>query len=237
MTRFAPPPASLFQRWGAFVARRKWPVAAAGAITLAALVALTALFGGSYETKFSLPGTESQKASSLLADRFPAQGAKSATIVFRSGSAINELQTQQRITGILDQAAQLPDVLAVSSPFTQSGSISADGQTAFATVSYPDTDIKSGNQLVTLIENSSGNGLIVEAGGPVIEDTERGGLGSTELIGIVAAAIILLIAFGSIVAMGVPIVTALFGLGGAIAGLGVLASFMDMSSFTRRSRR
>src|SRR5438067_1998779 len=120
MTRLAPPPASLFQRWGAFVARRKWPVAAAGAITLAALVAL--------------------------------------------------------------------------------------------------------------IESSSGNGLIVEAGGPVIEDTDRGGLGSTELIGIVAAAIILLIAFGSIVAMGVPIVTALFGLGGAIAGLGVLASFMDMSS-------
>src|SRR5437773_1869381 len=118
MPRLASPPqTSLFKRWGAVVARRKWPVAAAGAVTLATLIALTALFAGSYETKFSLPGTESQQASSLLADRFPAQGAKSATIVFRSDSAVTDPPTQQRITGILDQAAQLPDVLAVSSPF------------------------------------------------------------------------------------------------------------------------
>jgi RND superfamily putative drug exporter len=228
----SPPPASLFQRWGAFVARRKWPVAAAGVVTLAAVIAVSTLFGGTYATKFSLPGAESAKAATLLTDHFPAQSGKSARIVFHSDSAITDPQTQQRIAGILDQAAKLPDVVSVSSPSAQSGSISADGHTAFATVSYPDTNITSAGQLVKLIENSNRNGLTVEGGGQVIEQGERSGVGSTELIGVAAAAIILLIAFGSIVAMGVPIVTALFGLGGAVAGLGVMARFMNMSSFT-----
>jgi RND superfamily putative drug exporter len=215
-----------------FVTRRKWYVAGASALVLASFVVLSALTSAGYANTFSLPGSESQKASDLLTQHFPTQAGRSATVVFHSDAPLTDAATQQRVTDIISQIKALPDVLDVTAPYTQTGSISADGHTAFATVQYPNKTIASANQLVTLIVQSNGSGLTVEGGGQVIQQTESGGLGSTELIGVAAAAIILLIAFGSIVAMGVPILTALFGLGGSIAALGVATNFMDMSSFT-----
>jgi RND superfamily putative drug exporter len=223
---------SAFTRWGTFVARRKWYVAGTSTLVLAALVTLSAATSAGYADQFSLPGAESQKATDLLARHFPAQGGRSARIVFRSETLLTDPATQQRVMGIIVRVEALPDVIEVSSPYEQAGRISADEHTAFATVQYPDKPVASAKQLVTLIDQVSGTGFTVEGGGPVIEHTERGGLGSTELIGVAAAAIILVIAFGSIVAMGVPIVTALFGLGGSIAALGITTNFMDMSSFT-----
>ncbi len=232
MTRPTTLSSSIFTRWGTFVTRRKWYVAGASVLVLASLLTLSAATSAGYANTFSLPGSESQKATDLLTQHFPAQAGRSARIVFHSEAPLTDPATQQRVTDILARVKALPDVIEVSSPYTQAGRISADGHTAFATVQYPNKTIGSATQLVTLIEQSSGTGLTVEGGGQVIEQTERSGLGSTELIGVAAAAIILVIAFGSIVAMGVPIVTALFGLGGSIAVLGVATNFMDMSSFT-----
>jgi putative drug exporter of the RND superfamily len=223
---------SIFTRWGLFVARWKWYVAGASAIVLASLVILSVVGGAGYADTFSLPGSDSQKASDLLTQHFPTQAGSSATVVFHSDAPLTDPATQQRITDIISRIKALPEVLDVSSPYAQAGSISADGHTAFATVQYPNGTIDSAQQLVTLIERSNGSGLTVEGGGRVIQQTESAGLGSTELLGVAAAAIILVIAFGSIVAMGVPIMTALFGLGASIATLGVATNFMDMSSFT-----
>jgi RND superfamily putative drug exporter len=228
-------PSSFFQRWGAFVTRRKWPVLGVSVAVLASAIVSAALFGGSFTTKFSIPGSESQKAADLLTAHFPQQSGASARIVFRSDAPITDEAVRTRIEGVLAQAAALPGVSDVSSPYQQTNAVAADGRTAYATVQFPvddSTTASSANQLMKHVEASAGNGLVVEAGGAIIEHHERQGLGSTELIGIGAAAIILLIAFGSIVAMGVPIVTALFGLGGSLAILTILARFFNMGSFT-----
>ena len=227
--------ASYFQRWAAFVVRRRWPVVGVSVALLATVFALAALFGGSFVTKFSIPGSESQRAQDLLRERFPAQGGASARLVFRSDATITDPAVRQRITDILAQAASLPGVSELSSPYDQATAISSDGRTAFASVQFPTDDSatkSSAGKLLKIVEAGTGNGLTIEAGGPIIERNERQGLGPTELIGVAAAAVILIIAFGSIVAMGVPIITALFGLGGSIALLTVLARFFNMGSFT-----
>ncbi len=219
---------SLFERWGGFVTRHKWLVVLAWLAGLAAVMAAMFAFKGTYATKFSVPGTESARAADLLAARFPAQGGANADIVFAADTSISDPAIAQRIGDVLAQAKQLPGISDVPA----SPTVSTDGKIAFASVQYPkETDAQT-KALVALVDRSGGNGLRVEAGGRVVEHIERTGLGSTELIGISAAAIILLIAFGSIVAMGVPIVTALFSLGGSLAIIGIAARFISMTSFT-----
>jgi RND superfamily putative drug exporter len=237
MTLPAPSTASrsFFRAWATFAVRRKWPVFIASALLLAGMLAGAAFFGGSFTTKFSIPGSESQKAADLLTAHFPQQGGTSARIVFQSDVPVTDDAVRTRIEALLAQAAALPGASDVSSPYQQTNAVAADGRTAYATVQFPKEDATSkasAKQLIRDVDASAGNGLTVEVGGPIIEHNERQGLGSTELIGIAAAAIILLVAFGSIVAMGVPIVTALFGLGGSLAILTILARFFNMGSFT-----
>jgi RND superfamily putative drug exporter len=228
---------SLFERVGGIAYHHKWKVVAGWVAALFLLVVLLSLLGGKYASSFSIPGAESQKAADLLKERFPAQAGSSAEIVFHtdgSGPALSNLN--DRITSIVEQAKLLPDVTAVQSPFETPGAISADGHTAFATVHYDrqasDLPAASPKALVSLVENSGGSGLIVEGGGQVVQQTESGGLASTELIGVAAAAVILVIAFGSVVAMGVPILAALISLGASIALIGLTTRFLDMTSFT-----
>lgn len=227
---------SIFQRWGAFVTRRKWPVLGISVAALALAIVGAAMFGGTFADEFKIPGSESQKAFDLLSARFPQQSGVSARIVFQSQAPVTDPAVKPRVDDVLRQAAALPGVSDVSSPYDQANAVSSDGRTAYATVQFPvansGTTSASARQLMKLVETSTGGGLVVEAGGPVIEHNEQTGLGPTELIGIGAAAIILLIAFGSIVAMGVPIITALFALGGSLALITILARFFGMGSFT-----
>jgi RND superfamily putative drug exporter len=219
---------SLFERWGRTVTRYKWLVVVTWLAGLAALLAAMIAFKGAYVTKFSVPGAESDRAAALLKARFPAQGSANAEIVFVADTPFDDPAIAQRIDDIVAQAKKLPGVSDVAAAPT----ISADGKIAFVAVQYTDATESQAKALVALVDRSGGDGLRIEAGGRVVEHAERNGLGSTELIGVSAAAIILLIAFGSIVAMGVPIVTALFSLGGSLAVIGIVARFMDMTEFT-----
>jgi len=219
---------SLFERWGRTVTRYKWLVVLTWLAGLAALLAAMFAFKGTYATKFSVPGTESARAADLLKARFPEQGGTNAELVFAADTSISDPAITQRIGDILAQVKTLPGVSDVPAAPT----VSADGTIAFATIQYPDEVESQTKALIALADKSGGSGLRVEAGGRAVEHTERNGLGSTELIGVSAAAIILLIAFGSIVAMGVPIVTALFSLGGSLAVIGIIARFINMTAFT-----
>ena len=230
---------SMFDLMGHAAYHHKWKVIAAWIVGLALIITAAALWSGSYATTFSIPGSESQKAADLLASRFPAKSGDSSDIVFNTpanGPALTDPALKARIDSIVAEARKLPDVTGVNSPFDHPAAMSKDGHTAFATVEYgisadslPKT---SAEALVSLVDSSTGNGMTVEGGGPVVGITEQGGLGSSELIGVAAAAIILIIAFGSIVAMGVPILTALVSLGGSFACSVSRRSFMDMTSFT-----
>ena len=206
--------------------------------------ALTIAFGalsfsiaGQFNDSFSLPGSESQKAYDLLADRFPGASGTSAQIVYQipDGSSFDDPAVQEQITALQAQIAELPHVASVTSPYDVAYQMSPNGTIAFATVNYDvlssDLEIADAEDLVALTEAANSDTLRVEAGGEVPALTEQEFGNTAELIGIAAAAVILLIAFGSVVAMGLPIVTALIGLLIGFMGIGIATRYLDIATF------
>ena len=206
---------------------------------LIAVVGFAALFftvGGEFGESFSVPGTESQRLRDLLEERFPQRAGDSAFIVIKAPAGLDDPEARSRVESLLAELEALPDVASVASPFEQPGAISPDGAIARITVQYArrssELDGSSVDALLDLREARSVREFQVEAGGFVIGFREMGPPGSAEFIGLFAAVIILLIAFGSVVAMGLPIVTALFALTSGFFLIGVGASFVGMPQFT-----
>src|SRR5262249_27397846 len=135
------------------------------------------------------------------------------------------------------QARALPQVTSVGAlDQVGAGAVSTDGRIAYATVRYaklPDELARSDVQaLFNLADHSAGDGLVIEVGGNVAQQGEREPPGATEGIGVVFAVFILLVAFGSVVAMGLPVATALIGLIASFAVMGLSARYLDLPSFT-----
>ena len=232
-----PRPSFVFDRYPRFAARHPWRVLAGAAMILAAFVVMAVAFGGSYSDAFSIPNTESQRAIDLLKSRFPSQaGDSSTTVVVRVPGGISSPQAQGEVGALIVKLHALPGVSDVTSPYGQPGTISSDGTIARIGVQYTQSgqDVPAGDAtaLSDLQKQESKPGFDVEVGGNVIRKAEMTGLGNTELIGVGAAIIILLVAFGSVVAMGLPIVTALLAFGTGLLGITVMARFVDLPSFT-----
>jgi RND superfamily putative drug exporter len=186
--------------------------------------------GAAYSNNFTLPNSDAQRASDLLARSFPAQAGDRDTIVFKvAHGSVREAAVQSHMTKLFAEVSQLPHVTAVISPYagSQAGkAISATGQIAFATVVFDEKANElpksAGEAVVKTVKAARTPGLQIELGGQAIEQTEQEGFGITTAVGLMAAIVVLLITFGSLIAMGLPIVTALLGLG---TGLGLIALF------------
>ncbi|MCH8950327.1 MAG: MMPL family transporter [Chloroflexi bacterium] len=184
-----------------------------------------------------MPGTESQRLIDLLDERFPATAGDTATIVVRAPAGADDPEVRMEIESLVVAVNALPDVLGAMSPYERPGAISADGTIARITVQYEkrteDMEESSMKALLDLRSERSTATLQVEAGGSVARAGERGmGPGRTELIGIAAAVVILMIAFGSVVAMGLPILVALLALVAGFFLVGVGASYFNIPSMT-----
>jgi len=202
-----------------------------GWIALLVIVnALAQSAGTSYSNNFTLPNSDAQRASDLLERSFPSQAGDRDTIVFKVGSgSVEDPAVKARMSAMFARVEKLPHVAAVISPYagaTSGKSVSANGRIAFATVVF---DEKANNlpkeapeRVVDVARAADRSGVQVELGGQAIEATEQAGFGISTGVGLLAAIIVLLLTFGSVVAMGLPILTALFGLG---TGLGVIALF------------
>jgi RND superfamily putative drug exporter len=205
---------------------------------LAALVLLSVISsraGSSYSQNFRLNGTDSQAATDLLQTRFPSQGGSSADIVFKAAAGVKSPGARPRLDALFTQIATIPQVSEVVSPYAAGGGhqIGADGTIGYATVNLrvdgAAVTAATKDQLAKLVRDANGPGLQVEGGGDLF--TTNGKVGSTELIGLVAAMVILLIAFGSLLAMGLPIFTALFGIGIGFAVVGLISHVTSVPSF------
>ncbi len=199
-------------------------------VLLVAINALAQSAGTSYSNNFTLPNSDAQRAADLLQHSFPAQAGDRDTIVYKvSSGSVDDPSVKARMSAMFARVEKLPHVAAVISPYagaTSGKSVSADGKIAFATVVF---DEKANNlpkeapeRVVDVARAAARGGLQVELGGQAIEATEQAGFGISTGVGLLAAIIVLLLTFGSVVAMGLPILTALFGLG---TGLGVIALF------------
>jgi RND superfamily putative drug exporter len=210
----------------------------AGWVVLLVVVAGAAgSIGSNYQNVFKLPGTESQRATDLLKERFPQASGDSAQVVFhvnegtlRSGAA------RGRIDKVVSRVGTVPEVASVQGPFTRgSAAVSRDGRTAFATVNFtkPSDQLKKANiqAVQDRAQGLAGDGLQVELGGQPIEVVNQNNPGSTELIGILAASVVLVMTFGSLVAAGLPLLTALLALGTGLSLVGILSTVIDVADF------
>jgi RND superfamily putative drug exporter len=189
--------------------------------------------GTSYSNNFTLPNSDAQRAADLLDKSFPTQAGDRDTIVYKvSSGTVTDPAVKARMSAMFAEVAKLPHVAAVISPYAGAAagkSISADGRIAFATVVFnekanllPQSAPERVVKVARAAERGGRDSIQVELGGQAIEATEQAGFGISTAVGLLAAIVVLLLTFGSVVAMGLPIVTALFGLG---TGLGVIALF------------
>ncbi|NUH38146.1 MMPL family transporter [Streptomyces samsunensis] len=207
-------------------------------IVLAAVGAAAAHTTGGSTSSFTLPGTEAQRANDLLSEKFPAANAGGATarVVLRAphGEKITSTGNRASVAAALkDLAASSSRVGAVSDPFT-SGTVSEDGATAYTTVAYrsaaADLTDRDHERFDDALHEGRETGLTVEASGNAVATTEEGT--SAEAIGFALAAVILLLTLGSWIAAGLPLLTAVIGVGISLAALTALGPVFDLNSNT-----
>jgi putative drug exporter of the RND superfamily len=199
-------------------------------ILLIAALGASGAIGSKFSTNFSLPGTESQRAADLLSRQFPAQAGDADQIVLatRQGT-LHEPAVQAHIAAMLARVEKLSHVTGVVSPYSPKGAhaISAGGTVAFATVTFDERanviPTPAIERVIAVAKGAASAQLQVALGGQAIESAQKPSLGAATAVGLLAAIIVLLVTFGSFVAMGLPIVTALLGLGTGI-GLASLGS-------------
>ncbi len=187
---------------------------------------------------FSLPNTDSQRAIDLLQSRFPAQAGDADQIVFRTRQGkLNDASARAVIAPLLGRIARLPHVAGVVSPYDAGAkAISKAGTIGFATVEFdqranelPKAAI---DRVINAAEGVRSPALQVELGGQAIKQAQQTSLGFATGVGLAAAVVVLLLSFGSLLAMGLPIVTALFGLGAGLGVIGLGSHLVDMVDFS-----
>jgi RND superfamily putative drug exporter len=225
---------SLLYRLGRGAARRRRLTVAAWLAAAVAVFAAGRGLGGELTDEFDIPDAESQRAYDVLAERFPSASGTSATLVFHAEGrgALTDEANATVVAETIQAVAALPHVLRVSDPLETPGAMSEDATTGFAQVAYDRPADELGTEpyreLEAAVDGARTPALATEIGG---EYTAFGGQeepGASEVVGVIAAILILLLAFGSVVAMGLPIGTALVGLGTGIGLVVVVSAFVNV---------
>ncbi|HET7120152.1 MAG TPA: MMPL family transporter [Solirubrobacterales bacterium] len=194
--------------------------------------------GSDFTEEFSLPSSDSKDALDLLENRFPAQAGDTVQIVYKAESGVESPAVKQKMEGVFAKVVALPHVSEVSSPYEEGGAaaVSDDGKIAYATAQFNVTTDKLNDgevkKIMDAAQAAGGDGLQVETGGSPVEEV-RGEEeeSSSEGIGILAAVVVLLISFGSVVAMGLPLLTALFALGVGISAITLFTHVFNTAEF------
>jgi RND superfamily putative drug exporter len=193
--------------------------------------------GSAFSENFKLPSSDSQRAVDLLEKRFPAQSGETSTIVFQAPRGIESPSVKQKMSAAFAAIEQVPHVSEVSSPYAGggAGAISENGKIAYATVQFDEQGRKIGKEnvekVMDLAQGAAGSGLQVELGGQPIEEVRQEEGDTSFLIGLLAAVVILLFTFGSVVAMGLPLLTALFALGVGLSLVTLGTHVFDTADF------
>lgn len=209
-----------------------WLLALGGAATAAGFA------GSAYSNNYDVPGTESGRATDLLKSGFTDLGGDTDTLVWHtSDSTVRAADVRQTMTRTLHAIEQLPGVGGVTGPYGASGAgqISADGRTAYATITFAhqadDIPVQQARSVVDTAKAAAGDGLQVELGGSAVALTEAPSAHLSEAVGVVVAAVVLFLAFGSLAASLLPIATALVSVGTAYAGIVLLGHLMTVADF------
>ncbi|MGW3459066.1 MMPL family transporter [Streptomyces olivaceoviridis] len=204
-------------------------------LTLAGVGAASAPAAGN--TSFSIPGTEAQKAFDLLEQRFPGMSADGATarVVFKApkGEKMTDAVNKATVEKTVKELRSGSEVASVADPYT-GHAVSQNGTIAYASVKYEVSGMEladsSKDALTDAAQVARDAGLTVEIGGDALSATPE--TGSSEIIGIAVAAVVLVITFGSLLAAGFPLLTAIIGVGIGVSAITALASALDLGTTT-----
>jgi RND superfamily putative drug exporter len=206
-------------------------------LAVVAVIGLAQWSGSRLDNSFTLGSSPSQQAGNLLASRFPAQEGDSADVVLRSSTRLDSPAATLTIGRLARSLRPLADVSGVQGPLSPGGSqqLSADGRIGFVVVQFdaPAADLPASavRAVIDTARSFARPGLQVAVGGAPIETVVSAAPGSSEGIGLAAAIVVMLLAFGSVVAMGLPILTALVGVGMGFAVLEALSHLVTVPTF------
>ena len=228
---------SRFVRLARACNRHRWRTFGAWVLALVVVQLLASAVGTKQISSFRLPGTESQRAYDLLAEHFPAAKGDTDQVVFRARTGtLSDPATKARIQAALEDVDAAGSVARVDSPFSPGGRLTKDRRIGVATITYT----KSTNDLkpATLEDvehrafTARSPALQVEHGGPGAEVVRfANSQGPSEFVGILAAAVVLLITFGSLVAAGLPLVATLLALGTTLGVITLISHLVDTPDF------
>jgi RND superfamily putative drug exporter len=220
------------RRIGDTSARRPWTTIGVWAVLTFLVAALTGAFGGAFLDNFNAPNSESAQATKLLEERFPQAAGGSAVAVFAVPEGEQLTSFRPGVESALSRVASIKHVATVSDPFA-TGRVSADGRIGFAeiTLDVPSTELgrEAAATMTAALEPARTSGLTAELGGEAafLNGPKASGY---EAIGVLAALVILVIAFGTVVAALVPVVLALVAVAVGISGIVLLAGVLDVST-------
>jgi RND superfamily putative drug exporter len=206
-------------------------------VALIAANVIGASVGSTYNSNYRGPSTAgSQEALDLLAKDFPQRRGDSASIVFESTARITSAGVHADIENLLSRIQGFPHITGVISPYAGAHQIAPDGHIAYATVLFDERSFQlppsAINRVIDTAEAARSSALQVQLGGQPIEQVQPPKTGPATGVGILAAIVILLITFGTAVAAGLPLLTALLALGTAIGLIEVLTHLIDVVNFT-----
>ncbi|MFC0674359.1 MMPL family transporter [Brachybacterium hainanense] len=228
---------SSLYRLGRAMARARWKAVGVWALLMLVAGSLAIGLGGAFSSQFEIPGTEAQEGLDVLSTRFPQMSGTSGQLVFvtADGSDIDEHRAQ--IEAVMDEAAGVEGMEAAPSPFDEHSpgtrndadtAIIGTVQMAGAMGSFPDGSIE---ELEQIAQEASGDGLEVHLGGQILQSSEIP-MGPSEVIGLLAALIILAVTFRSVVPAAIPIASAIVGVGVSMLAVMALAAGIDIPSVT-----
>jgi putative drug exporter of the RND superfamily len=219
------PRAGRLARLADLVVRRRGRTVLAWIVALVLIGAVGPSLAGEYDADYYTPGSESKAAAQLIDERFPGRSDAGIDVVWQARGGVDDPAVEARMERFLAEAERLEGVAGAGET-----RVSRDGTIAYASLALDrpgfDVPVETGEQLIDRAEATSGHGLRIELGGGPIQEAQEGA--PPEVVGLLAAAFILLIAFGSVIAAGLPIAVALFGLGLSATLIGILTAVVDI---------
>ena len=231
-----PPVTGLLARVAAFAFRRRWSVISGWVALLVATTVLSSSLAGEFKADYSAKGSDSTAATDLLTNRFPAQAGDVIDVVIRTDGPATSPEAEAEVAALLARIAEVDHVLGTSDPYADPAGQAPDGRTLLARVQLDvanpnDMPLEKTEEIVAMVEAAQRPGFEVALDGETISLVQQGEIGS-EVIGFVAAAVILLLMFGSVVAAGLPLLVAITGLGVSSALVGLTAAVIDVPDWS-----
>ncbi len=219
-------------RIGSACYRHRWVTVLVWIAGVASLITLWTRFGAAAQNDF----TGSDPGQTLLNQHFARQSGDTLTLAIESRQKITDPAVQTRVARALVPLSTAPHVTGVSGPYTTPGHLAPNGHVGYATVQFDVSGAHISNAEATALMHdaaaASGHGVTFSLGGDVVDQAETPYGGASNGVGVGAAAVVLLIAFGSLLAMGLPIATALMGIGSGLALIALLGHVFPAPGFS-----